>query len=218
MSDLNPTPAPTPEGPTEQTLSIWRDMWLKPRAVLRQELARPPHWSNWLPAMLAGIAAMLETFALAQSGNVPPTVPPMAKPGPQELLLMALLLGPLSGLLHVTIMGFLLRLMGRWFGGNAVVPAAMRRGISLALVPMAFSLLLIVFELIWKSAGGDNASGDWLITFSTGLRTALNIWFLLLLVMTVSEVQALSVRRATLTVASTMLLLLGVFLALRGPL
>ncbi|NQD35632.1 YIP1 family protein [Permianibacter sp. IMCC34836] len=215
MSDLNTEQPGTtgPSAPDAPPLSIWRDMWLKPRAVLRQEIGRPPRLSQWLPAILAGIAAVLETFALAQSGTLPTTVPTMPATGLQGLLTMALLLGPLSGLLHVFIMAFLLRQLGRWFGGT-VTPSAMRRGISLALVPMAYSLLLVVLEMLWREPGVDSL----LIRISTGIRTVLNVWFLLLLVMTVSELQQLPLRRAILTVGSALLLLLSLFLLLRGPL
>jgi len=226
MSDVNSEQPPAPE-PAElappAALSRWRDMWLKPRAVLRQQLATPAHWSDWLPAMLAGTAAVLETFAISQSTAVAAGLPPLPQPSTLSLLLMALVLGPLSGLLHVGIMGFLLRHVSRLIGGlttagksavSAVTPAAMRRGISLALVPMAFSLLPGLFELWWRGQQGNDVG----LTISTGVKTVLNIWFLLLLVMTVSEVLQQSIRRATLTVASTLLVLVGIFLALRGPL
>ena len=50
MSDLNPDTAPPAEAPTR--LSIARDMWLRPRAVLQQEIQqgeqrKPAQWSHW---------------------------------------------------------------------------------------------------------------------------------------------------------------------------
>src|SRR3990167_1018114 len=155
--------------------------------------------------MAAGVAAVLETFMLgtaatsdAASGNTP-AMPAITG---QSLVLTALLLGPLSGLLHAGIMGFVLRQLGRLFGGNTT-PDAMRRGISLALVPMAYSLLPILFELWWREQHGN----DFLVMISTGVRALLNIWALLLLVMTVSELQRLPLRRAVGTVASAIALL-----------
>ena len=207
MSDLNPSDHATPA-----TLSIWRDMWLKPRAVLRQELARPAGWRHWAPAVLAGIAAVLETFLLVTTAPDAKTDPQqLAAATGQSLLLTALLLGPLFGMLHVGLMGFLLRHIGRLFGGQCQ-PDAMRRGISLALVPLAWSLLLVLAEMWWIGQHGKDA---W-VMISTGLRALLNLWTLLLLAMSISEVQQLPLRRAAGTLAGTILLLM-LFLLLLQP-
>ena len=213
MSDLTPNEPPHRDrtDDSQQPLSIWRDMWLKPRAVLRQELARAADWRHWAPAILAGVAAVLETFMLiatapadaAKASQIPPVTG-------QSLLLTALLLGPLFGMLHVGLMGFLLRHVGHLFGGQCQ-PDAMRRAISLALVPLAWSLLLVLFELWWIEQHGKDI---WLM-ISTGLRALLNLWTLLLLAMSISEVQQLPLRRAAGTLASTILLLMLALLLLQ---
>lgn len=214
MSDLNPpteTPSSEPnDSATPPQFSIWRDMWLRPRAVLRQELARPGHWQQWAPAILAGIAAVLETFMLMTATPVNTGNAQTAAITGQSLLLTAMLLGPLFGMLHVGLMGFLLRHVGHLFGGRCQ-PDAMRRGISLALVPLAWSLSLVLFELWWIEQHGKDA---W-VMISTGLRALLNLWTLLLLAMSISEVQQLPLRRAAGTLASTFLLLMLVLLLLQ---
>lgn len=190
-------------------LSPWRDMWLKPRAVLRQQLALPPHWQQWLPAVLAGVAAVLETFAV-HPGELAPGMP---APSGSGLLVMALLLGPLSGLLHVALMGWLLGRLGRLFGGAVQASGdAMRRAVSLALIPMAVALPILLVEMWLRQQSQDSI----LVMMGTALRSGLNLWFLLLLAMAVSEVQQLSLRRAIATVASVLLLLASLFLLLRG--
>jgi hypothetical protein len=200
---------PEPASPEMPVLSPWRDMWLKPRAVLRQQLALPPHWQQWLPAIFAGVAAVLETFALHPAE----LAPGVAAPSGQGLILMALLIGPLSGLLHVGLMGWLLGNMGRLFGGKLQAGSdAMRRAVSLALIPMAAALPLLLLELWLRQQSADNL----VVMMGTVLRSGLNLWFLLLLVMAVSEVQQLSLRRAVGTVASVLLLLASLFLLLRG--
>lgn len=204
MSDLNPTepgsppPAPPPMQEGNAPLSIWRDMWLKPRAVLRQEQNRPAHWRHWSPAMLAGIAAVLEAI-----GQTPPPGVTLPTLSPQTLLTAALLLGPLFGLLHVGLMGFLLRSLGKLWGGD-VAPDAMRRGVSLSLVPLASSLILVLLELGWLRQPGHET----LLLISVSLRVGLNLWTLLLLVMSVSELQRLPLLRALATVAGAIALVL----------
>lgn len=219
MSELNlPTEptgpvAPTPLPPAQPPLSIWRDMWLKPRAVLRQQVTAPSHWQLWAPAMLAGIAAVLETFMLA--AQQPDAAPALASesarlPTGQALLLTALLLGPLFGMLHVGLMGFVLRQFGKLFGG-VTTPDAMRRGISLSLVPLAFSLPLVLFELWWREQNG----GELVVMLTTALRAGLNLWTLLLLAMSISELQQLPMRRAVATLASAVAALILLLLLLQ---
>ncbi len=205
----SPPPEPRPGQENTAPLSPWRDMWLKPRAVLRQQLALPPQWQQWLPAIFAGIAAVLETFAV-HPGELAPGMP---APSGAGLLMMALLLGPLSGLLHVGLMGWLLGSIGRLFGGDAQASGdAMRRAISLALIPMAAALPILLLEMWFRQQSPDSN----LVMMGTALRSGLNLWFLLLLAMAVSEVQQLSLRRAIATVASVLLLLASLFLLLRG--
>ena len=209
MSDLN---HPSPEQPPVR-LSIWRDMWLKPRAVLQQQQTAAAHWQQWAPAILAGIAAVLETFALAQQQMPAPAstnVAAVPSPTGQALLLTALLLGPLFGMIHVGLMGFVLRLIGRVFGG-ITTPDAMRRGVSLSLVPLAYSLPLVLFEMWWREQQPDSV---WLM-LSTGLRMLLNLWTLLLLVMSISELQQLNIRRAAGTLASAVALMMVLMLLLQ---
>ncbi len=228
MSDLKPDPeaspepsapnasGPNPSGsnssttePAPPVLSPWRDMWLKPRAVLRQQLALPPHWRHWLPAIFAGVAAVLETFALHPAE----LAPGVAAPSGQGLLVLALMIGPLSGLLHVALMAWLLGNMARLFGGSGQASRdAMRRAISLALIPMATALPIILLEM-WLR---QQSEASVVAMMGTALRSGLNLWFLLLLAMAVSEVQQLSLRRAIGTVASVLLLLASLFLLLRG--
>lgn len=205
MSALEPPdPAPVPQ------LSIWRDMWLKPRAVLREHLAQPAHWSHWLPAILAGIAAVLDLLTLAN--QLPPaTAAQLPKLGAQGILLTALLIGPISGLLQVGIMAFVLRQVGRLFGGQCT-PDAMRRGLSLAQVPLAASLIPLLLELWWR----QQHDAAVIVMIGHGVRALLNLWALLLLAMTVSEVQGTSLRRAIGTVAAAVLLVLTA-LALLQP-
>ena len=210
MSDLNPSLQEQPPA----RLSIWRDMWLKPRAVLRQECTGPSHWRHWAPALVAGVVAVLEAFVMlaAQSQTVPstPGVPPLVLPTGGVLLLTAALLGPLFGMIYVGVIGFLLRQVGRLFGG-VTTPDAMRRGVSLSLVPLASAIILLLFEMWWRQQHGSNV----LLMISTTLRILLNYWHMLLLAMCVSELQVLSLRRAIATVAGVIVLMMVLPLLLR---
>lgn len=177
-------------------LSPWRDVWLKPRGVIAQQLQQNAGWKNWLPAFVGGITILMQLFSnipqevIAQSlANTPGTPVPQAK----DWLSMAVLFGPLIGMLQVGITGFFLRVLGRPLGGQAA-PAALRLAVVWSMVPIACSLPLWWLVL-------DNP-GSSLARIAVWVAQALSLWSMLLLVMMVSEVQRFSTSKGVANVAA----------------
>lgn len=190
------SPDPSPGEKQASRLSPWRDVWLKPRGVIAQQLQQNAGWKNWLPAFIGGITILLQVFSnvtpamLAQSLADKPGAPlPQAK----DWLTAAVLFGPLIGMVQVGITAFFLRVLGRPLGGQAA-PAALRLAVVWSMVPVACSLPLWWLVL--------NNPGSTLASVAVWIAQALSLWSMLLLVMMVSEVQRFSTSKGVANVAA----------------
>lgn len=122
----------------QQTLNPWLSVWTRPRATIRQQVERDPE--AWVLALVAvaGVGHLLSDASARSYGDR------MDLP---TLLVMALLVGPLFGILGAYVGGWLLRWSGRLLGGSAR-PAEIRAAIAWSGVPYVASMLLWIPELL----------------------------------------------------------------------
>lgn len=122
----------------QQTLNPWVAIWTRPRATIRQQVERDPE--AWVLALVAvaGVGHLLSDASARSYGDR------MDLP---TLLVMALLVGPLFGILGAYVGGWLLRWSGRLLGGSAR-PAEIRAAIAWSGVPYVAAMLLWIPELL----------------------------------------------------------------------
>ena len=196
MSEIN-------EMPAQQFARYWQTIWLKPRQTIAEIYLQPRHWLNWLPAMLTGCAFMI---AVGIAGELWKSISLV------QLLVAALMIGPFIGLLNVGILAFLVKLIGRAFAG-ANDSARLRLALSWSMVPAAVAIVPTVFEYQLMAS----ANIGFVTQLLSYIRTALDIWGVLLMCMTVAEAQRLSFKNGALNVLIIFALLhILNFLAMRA--
>lgn len=193
--------------PAQQTLNPWLAIWTRPRATIRQQVERDPE--AWVLALVAfaGVGQLLSDASARSYGD---------RLDLPTLLFMALLAGPLIGILGAYVGGSLLCWSGRLLGGSAH-PVEIRAAIAWSSVPYVASMVLWVPELL--------LFGEELFTNATprldadpGLQALLfafvavemlaALWTFVVFLKCLGQVQAFSAWRALLN-----LLLPGVLIA-----
>ena len=132
---VNPGPPPVPAPPplpVVERVGPWLSIWTAPRATLRRILATDARRRVLPIAALLGVAQALGAAAARPLGDTVPA---------GTLLAGALLAGPLLGVAWIRVMGFLVRLTGRWLGGRGD-PVAVRAALAWSSVPLVWGLLL----------------------------------------------------------------------------
>ena len=180
---------------TAQDASPWFTMWIRPRATIRRLIDIDGDPRILLLAGLAGIADVLSTASLRSQGD---------KISLAAILGIAVIAGPIKGIIQLYIGGFLLGLTGRWIGGKAN-SETIRATLAWCSVPIVWSLLLLPPELAlfgkenFTSAtpGIDASTALTLAMIGFGLVEAtVGIWCVVIFVKCLSEVQGFSSWRA----------------------
>lgn len=113
-------------------------IWYKPRATLRQILDTDPKRYVFILAAINGIIQALDRASTRNSGDTAPF---------STILIIALLAGPIGGIISLYIGGALLRWTGSWIGGKANA-SEMRTAIAWSTVPVLATIPVWVFQLI----------------------------------------------------------------------
>lgn len=117
----------------------WISMWLHPRQTIRQIIDTDPDRSVWRLAAVIGIGNALDRAAEKSSGD---------HGSLGEILLPALIFGPISGIIGLYIFGALLRWTGPWIGGHAV-SRDIRAALAWASVLSIWAIILWVPQLLF---------------------------------------------------------------------
>ena len=122
----------------QPALNPWVAIWTRPRATIRQQVERDPE--AWVLALVAvaGVGHLLSDASARSYGD---------RVDLPTLLVIALLVGPLFGILGAYVGGWLLRWSGRLLGGTAR-PVEIRAAIAWSGVPYVASMLLWIPELL----------------------------------------------------------------------
>jgi len=139
-------------------------IWLHPRDTIRAIVATDPKRFVQSIVMLGGIFEALDRMASRNAGDL------LSFP---VILLIALIVGPLSGVLGLYLSAALLRFSGRWIGGTAT-PEAIRAAAAWGSVP------LLAGNLLWLPAlaigGHDIFTAEMANTSGVAALALLGIW------------------------------------------
>lgn len=191
----------------------WLSMWLHPRRTVRHLVDQRPGYGVLLLTALGGIAQSLDNMTRRNAGDS------MALP---VVLLLALILGPIGGLIGLYVGAWLISTTGRWIGG-AAAPAPIRTALAWGNLPTAAGLLLwlpalalIGREMFTESTPSLEAQ-PWLAVFFLPLGLAwvvLGVWSLVLLLHGIGEVQGFSAWKALANIALVIVLILAAIVPL----
>ena len=113
-------------------LDPWLALWTRPRETVRHLIDHRPGYGVLLLAALSGISSSLGQSSSQNTGD---------RFGLGTILLVAVVFGPLFGVLLLYFAGWLVSVTGRWLGGHAP-PAHVRTAIAWGSLPNVAGLLL----------------------------------------------------------------------------
>jgi hypothetical protein len=177
------------------TTSPWVSMWLNPRRTIRQIVDTDPDRKVLLLAAIAGIGKVLDKASTKSTGDHLSLV---------AILLLAVIVGPLGGVISLYIGGALLRWTGSWIGGRAEA-RDIRAAIAWASVLAIWSMLLWVPELslfgkemFTTETPNIDASTALTILFwaFAAIEIILGVWMIMVFLKCLGEVQGFSAWKA----------------------
>ncbi len=115
-----------------RTLNPWLSMWTKPRATIQQIVDANPERMVLLLSAIAGIGQVLDRASMKNLGD---------KLDWPAILLIAMLMGPVAGIIGLFVGGALLRWTGSWIGGQAS-SRHIRAAVAWSSVPDIWVMLL----------------------------------------------------------------------------
>lgn len=172
----------------------WIDIWFSPRQTIRRIVDTNPTRSVILITLLAAIGETLDNARNRSMGDRMPL---------WIILGIALILGPLGGLLGLYIGGAWLRWTGSWFGGQAT-SEQVRAAIAWSNVPDLVNLAIWIPLLLLtggdifgtSSLLGTNQTLACLILPLILVKLGIALWGLVIQVQTLAEVHRFSAWRA----------------------
>jgi len=179
----------------EASFNPWLSMWSQPRATIRHIIDTDPTRDVIALAAVAGILQSLDRAAMNSVGDS------LSLPA---VFAIALFVGPLSGILGLYLLGFLLRITGRWIGGTGT-PEGLRAAIAWANVPYLWLSLLWIPELLLFGSElfttatprmDESTTLTMLFLIFAAVQLVLGIWIMIVFLMSVGEAQGFSAWRA----------------------
>lgn len=184
-----------------ERLNPWLSIWTQPRATIRQIVERDPTHMVLPLAALSGVSQMLNQTDGA-----------VEELGIYGTLGLAIVVGPLVGILQLYILAWLYRLTCGWLGGVATT-VEMRSALAWSSVPNIWALLLwvpllalIAFNnnqnpLAGMENGADFGGGSPLLIpflLLAAIGGVIALWQLIIMLKCIGEVSQFSAWRALL--------------------
>ncbi|OAD20392.1 membrane protein containing Yip1 domain protein [Candidatus Thiomargarita nelsonii] len=166
-------------------------IWTKPRATIRKIVDTDPNHQVILLASLYGITNALSNITKPEVLGLMPI---------WGFLLLAVIVGPILGIIGLYIGSALLHLTGRWIGGTAS-RQHLRTAIAWAMIPNIFAIpiiLLMLLIFVWFES--NNVQGTMFFAVSLIIigisMIILGFWSMIILLKCVGEVQGFSAWKA----------------------
>lgn len=116
----------------------WKTIWRRPRATIRYLVATDPTRNVMLLAALSGINSSLSRAVERNAGDTLPLV---------AILGIAVLLGPIGGIIWLYLGSALLRWVSGWFGGRGE-SEHIRTAMAWSLVPVLTTMVFWIPQLL----------------------------------------------------------------------
>lgn len=167
----------------------FKSIWLSPRRTVRQIISTDPTLHVVLLACLSGIGETLDRASMRDLGDRLPL---------PAIIAVAVLLGPIGGLIGVWIGAWLVAVTGKWMGGKGT-SETVRTALTWASIPSIVASilwipqLLLLREELFTSETPRLESNPGLIVPVLALslvEIVLAVWSFVLLCNTIAEVQS----------------------------
>lgn len=172
-------------------INPWASMWTSPRSTIRSIVNVNPKYGVFY---LAWIYALQTYFFLASYWSFGLSFSFYA------ILTVGILSSPVIGLIWVYIAGWILNFTGRCLGGQAPI-AHLRTAVAWSKLPSSISLLMWLILMITSTElvfiNGVSGPSTLFINF---IFFILGIWSLVLLILSIQEVQGFTLPRTVLNV------------------
>lgn len=170
----------------------WFTIWTRPRATIQSIVSRDP---TYLVIPLAALSGVSHTLDRASTKNLGDSF------GLPALFAFSIVMGIISGIVGLYLFGFLLRVTGKWLGGQGS-PVNIRAAIAWSSVPIVWALLLWVPELLvfgkdlFTTIAPSIADRPMVYLGFVSLELVAAIWGGVVLCKTLGQVQGFSAWRA----------------------
>jgi hypothetical protein len=170
----------------------WFSMWSRPRATIQSIVSRDPTHSVVPLAALSGISEALDkasTKSLGDSMDLP------------AIFVFAVVAGAISGVIGLYIFGYLLRISGKWLGGQSS-SVNIRAAVAWSSVPIIWALVLWVPELLlfgkdlFTTAAPSITARPVVYFGFLSVELVVGIWSIVIFCKALGQVQAFSAWRA----------------------
>ena len=192
----------------DSTLNPWISIWTKPKLTIAQIVKSDPEKMVPLLAMLAGITQVLSRASSRSSGDQIELA---------YILLLAGIMGPISGVISLFLVSALISWTGKWIGG-AAPQVNIRAAYAWSGIPSICMLVLWLPELILFGQElftsetlhlDANAFLSYVYMGFGVVEIVLFVWGFILFLACLSQVQGYSVWKALLNVLFIFLLFLA---------
>ena len=167
-------------------INPWASMWTSPRSTIRTIVNVNPRYGVFF---LASIYALQTYLFFASYWSVGLSFPFYS------ILLVGIVLSPLIGWVWLYFSAWILHFTGQWLGGSAPM-SHLRTAVAWSKIPSSVSLLMWLILMI---AGADmvfvNGVSGPSSLFINFIAFILGIWTVVLLILSVREVQGFSLLR-----------------------
>ncbi|PDW04344.1 Yip1 family protein [Candidatus Viridilinea mediisalina] len=188
----------------------WFTLWHQPRRAMRSAIAMRSTGETWLLAALAGVSGYLAAMAWSDLG---------ASLGSREVLGVAIVIGPLLGMLGLQVGGVLLR-TGGWLLGGRAAAGRVRAALAWATAPLILGLpLWLVQILFWPEATFQRPTNPFeqvVINGANLMHLGLWLWAAWLSLIGLAEAQLTGMLRALASWLATIFVIVLAFTFLFG--
>ena len=188
----------------------WFSIWTKPRETIQSIVNRNPEYLVIPLAALAGVSEALDKASTKSVGDS------LSLPG---VFLLAVVAGSISGIIGLYIFGYLLKVTGKWLGGQSDAQN-IRTAIAWSSVPVIWALLLWVPELLifgndlFTSPTPRVEAHPYVYFGFLGVELVIAIWSLMIFFKCLGQVQGFSAWRGLGSAVLALVLVLVPFLLL----
>ncbi len=172
----------------KEELNVWTSIWVKPRVTVRYAIEHKPMKFAVMLALIAGVFDMLNAATQNNFGDTMP-VP--------VIIVLAIILGPILGVIGWWIGAGIAKLVGKWLGGVGNYEE-LKMALAIAYIPVILigilwvpNLLVLGNSMFMESF--DISAGQLIWSYlSTFISFVMGIWSFIIMINAISEAHQFS--------------------------